>query len=87
MGHTTVKLDSKTFEGNAKKGGILDRLFGRGAHAVAGPTLELADIQGFIVRGYRMPMVGIFCYLSPPRWRRVGCSDASLVGMSQMCRK
>jgi deferrochelatase/peroxidase EfeB len=53
-------------------GGLLGHLFGRGGHGVhvtekpesdapAKPsnktTLDLADIQGFILRGYRMPMV------------------------------
>src|SRR6266699_3012259 len=51
-------------------GGVLGRLFGRGAHETMGPdarskpsksnTLELGDIQGFILRGYRMPMVRHF---------------------------
>jgi deferrochelatase/peroxidase EfeB len=44
---------------------VMGRLFGRGEqasdHARSGAsTLELADIQGFIVRGYRMPMVRHF---------------------------
>jgi deferrochelatase/peroxidase EfeB len=49
---------------------LLDRLFGRGGHDTAAPdahagtrtrsTLELGDIQGFILRGYRMPMVRHF---------------------------
>ena len=56
-------------------GGLLGHLFGRGGHEPqvaekpgsdthAKPsiktTLELGDIQGFIVRGYRMPMVRHF---------------------------
>jgi deferrochelatase/peroxidase EfeB len=51
-------------------GGILGRVFGRGVHKTAesevpsaphsGNTLDLADIQGFILRGYRMPMVRHF---------------------------
>src|SRR5271156_6158354 len=51
-------------------GGALGRLFGRheqGASAsdnnkpaVAASALPLADIQGFILRGYRMPMVRHF---------------------------
>ena len=44
--------------------GLLQRLFGRdkaaGEPAHAGGDLELADIQGFILRGYRMPMVRHF---------------------------
>jgi hypothetical protein len=43
-------------------GGLFSRLFGRNtaAHADAKTTLDLADIQGFILRGYRMPMVRHF---------------------------
>jgi deferrochelatase/peroxidase EfeB len=50
--------------------GFLDRVFGRGERDTvehdfhSGPrrkgTLDLADIQGFILRGYRMPMVRHF---------------------------
>jgi len=47
--------------------GLLRHLFGRGGHESSasdgrsGPsTLDLADIQGFILRGYRMPMVRHF---------------------------
>jgi len=48
---------------------VMGRLFGRGEHAppaddahsrAGASTLELADIQGIIVRGYRMPMVRHF---------------------------
>ena len=59
--------------GDSKKpesGGLLGRVFGRGAHEnttkVApsamgkGSALNLPDIQGFILRGYRMPMVRHF---------------------------
>jgi len=55
---------------HAKEGdGLLHRLFGRGGHESSGSdtrsdsgaaTLELADIQGFVLRGYRMPMVRHF---------------------------
>jgi deferrochelatase/peroxidase EfeB len=39
-------------------GGILRRLFGRSHDfEVAAGALDLKDIQGFILRGYRMPMV------------------------------
>src|SRR5450432_78883 len=47
-------------------GGLFSRLFGRGAapdpqgRADTGATLDLADIQGFILRGYRMPIVRHF---------------------------
>jgi deferrochelatase/peroxidase EfeB len=61
MGHTTIKVDDTTQPTEEKGGGgILGRLFGRGAHAVSSPVLELPDIQGFIVRGYRMPIVRHF---------------------------
>ena len=50
--------------------GLLRRLLGRRRHeplgtdgdsaAVEEPALDLADIQGFILRGYRMPMVRHF---------------------------
>jgi hypothetical protein len=42
--------------------GLLGRLFGRGAssHADTKSALDLADIQGFILRGYRMPTVRHF---------------------------
>ena len=64
--------DNKTRAPSAKDGGgLLGRLFGRSGHeppsksdaragtAVKG-TLDLGDIQGFILRGYRMPMVRHF---------------------------
>src|SRR5271156_7075006 len=43
-------------------GGLFRRLFGSNtnAHADAKTALDLADIQGFILRGYRMPMVRHF---------------------------
>ncbi len=51
----------------AKAGGLFGRLFGREressgsrAQARAETALDLADIQGFIMRGYRMPMVRHF---------------------------
>jgi deferrochelatase/peroxidase EfeB len=44
--------------------GLLRRLFGRGGHenpqADAQSSLNLEDIQGFVLRGYRMPMVRHF---------------------------
>jgi hypothetical protein len=61
VGHTTVKLDNTTIAPDLKeKRGIFGRLFGKGPHEVPGPALDLPDIQGFIVRGYRMPMVRHF---------------------------
>jgi deferrochelatase/peroxidase EfeB len=59
VAHTTVKLENTT-PPETKGGGILDRLFGRGKHELMAPSLDLADIQGFILRGYRMPMVRHF---------------------------
>src|SRR5438132_13284554 len=63
--------DNEADEPKAKESaGLLRDLFGRGAHetpasnAHSGPptksTLELGDIQDFILRGYRMPMVRHF---------------------------
>ena len=53
-----------------ESGGLFHRIFGRGGHEAPKPnghlgpgekgTLDLADIQGFILRGYRMPMVRHF---------------------------
>ena len=52
-----------------ERGGLLRRLFGLGGHENAvldnhlespGSTLDLNDIQGFILRGYRMPIVRHF---------------------------
>jgi Dyp-type peroxidase family len=74
MAHTTVKLDNTTHAPEAKKGnGLLGRLFGRSAHEPPGPTLNLEDIQGFILRGYRMPMVRHFLLTvgSPAEARRL----------------
>ena len=44
------------------RGGLLGRLFGRGDHESQDTktALDLGDIQGFILRGYRMPMVRHF---------------------------
>jgi deferrochelatase/peroxidase EfeB len=66
-----VSTETKTDAPHAEEGrGFLRRLFGgdehgsseRGGNAgpKAAPTLDLADIQGFILRGYRMPMVRHF---------------------------
>ena len=49
--------------GSAKasgSGGLFNRLFGRGTSTDTKSALDLADIQGFILRGYRMPMVRHF---------------------------
>jgi len=66
-----VSQENKTDEPQKKEGGgLLGRLFGQGGAKTSGPdgherahaksTLNLADIQGFILRGYRMPMVRHF---------------------------
>jgi deferrochelatase/peroxidase EfeB len=66
-----VSRDNKAQTPEAKEsGGFLDRVFGRGGQKTPSPDahseprkksiLNLADIQGFIVRGYRMPMVRHF---------------------------
>jgi deferrochelatase/peroxidase EfeB len=65
---TDIKKDIKE---KAKEGaGLLRHLFGRDREGAppsdspgkpnSTPTLDLADIQGFILRGYRMPMVRHF---------------------------
>jgi deferrochelatase/peroxidase EfeB len=74
MGHTTAKPDDKTAAPEVKEiGSIFGRLFSRGTHGVQMPTLELPDIQGFIVRGYRMPMVRHFLLsvVTPPEARQM----------------
>jgi hypothetical protein len=50
-----------------ESGGLLRHLFERSGRDTPGPdatpersTLDLADIQGFILRGYRMPVVRHF---------------------------
>ncbi len=63
-----------------ESGGFLGRFFGHSEASTSGsdshstatkkPTLDLADIQGFIVRGYRMPMVRHFLL-------KVGVPDAA----------
>ncbi len=66
-----MSQDTKTQDPQKKESkGLLDRLFGRVEHEITGTdapsgpgedsTLDLADIQGFILRGYRMPMVRHF---------------------------
>ena len=62
--------DNKTNTPTKAVAGALGRLFGRTEHAAAAPesktkavvasTLPLADVQGFILRGYRMPLVRHF---------------------------
>src|SRR5450631_4275570 len=56
------QADDRAAPTTKESGGLFSRLFGRhtAAHADAKTTLDLADIQGFILRGYRMPMVRHF---------------------------
>jgi hypothetical protein len=52
---------------NQEHEGLLHRLFGRHEHAASrSAALNLDDIQGFILRGYRMPMVRHFAYCFLP---------------------
>ena len=58
-----MSQDDKANEPQANESkGLLGRLFAKGSHSGPGKgaTLELDDIQGFILRGYRMPMVRHF---------------------------
>ena len=66
-----MNQDNKAEQPQPKESeGLLRRLFGRGRHETPEPdahsrpgtksTLDLGDIQGFILRGYRMPMVRHF---------------------------
>lgn len=57
----------KTQEPKEKEGGgflhhLFERASGSAVHSASGakPALDLDDIQGFILRGYRMPMVRHF---------------------------
>jgi hypothetical protein len=66
MSHDDKAREPQTRE----SGGLLRHMFGRGGHESPGPdahsrpgkktTLDLGDIQGFILRGYRMPTVRHF---------------------------
>jgi deferrochelatase/peroxidase EfeB len=61
MSHADNRQAPEAKEG----GGVLSRLFGRGASDAHSSldrrtALDLADIQGLILRGYRMPMVRHF---------------------------
>jgi deferrochelatase/peroxidase EfeB len=58
-----MSQDSKTEAPPARvDGGLIGRLLRRGEHDASGPKtmFDLGDIQGFILRGYRMPMVRHF---------------------------
>ncbi len=87
-----MKQDIKAHAPEAKEGrSLLGRLFGRGGHETPGPnaelgskmktTLDLPDIQGFILRGYRMPIVRHFLLT-------VGVPGEArkLLGRRQSCR-
>ena len=69
MYETAMSQENKTLEPPAKeRGGLLRRVFGpdttppRPIHSrsTAKTVLDLADIQGFILRGYRMLIVRHF---------------------------
>src|SRR5437870_9783888 len=58
-----MSQDNIAQESSKKKfAGVFGRLFERGEHSRSAKTatLDLDDIQGFILRGYRMPMVRHF---------------------------
>ncbi len=58
-----MSQDSQENAPQAKEsGGFFRRLFGHAERKTSGPktTLDLGDIQGFVLRGYRMPMVRHF---------------------------
>src|SRR3954453_14482192 len=67
-GRTTVGREVHVSQSDREGGRFLGGLFGRGRHDAwaAGPQsripvqLNLDDIQGFILRGYRMPLVRHF---------------------------
>src|SRR5207248_1811251 len=58
MSQETIAQESS----KKKAAGVFGRLFERGEHSRSAKTatLDLDDIQGFILRGYRMPMVRHF---------------------------
>src|ERR1035438_8468260 len=54
-------MDDKNQAPTSKPGGgFFGGLFGKGEHETSKDALDLADIQGFILRCYRMPMVRHF---------------------------
>jgi deferrochelatase/peroxidase EfeB len=65
-----VSEDKQTLASFSRGAGLFGRLFGRGERDSSDPgmqmgtaradALNLSDIQGFVVRGYRMPMVRHF---------------------------
>src|SRR5271165_3051189 len=57
-----MSQENKTEAPAKGSGGLLWHLFRRGEHDTSVPktTLDLGNIQGFILRGYRMPMVRHF---------------------------
>ena len=55
--------NSEATAAESKREGLFGRIFGKSAHAdkaASTGALNLEDIQGFILRGYRMPMVRHF---------------------------
>src|SRR5437763_3181635 len=59
---TMIQGDIAQESSKKKVAGLVGRLFERGEHSrsAKSTTLDLDDIQGFILRGYRMPMVRHF---------------------------
>src|SRR5271165_5038858 len=57
-----MSQENKTEAPAKGSGGLLGHLFRRGEHDTSVPktTLDLGNIQGFVLRGYRMPMVRHF---------------------------
>jgi len=68
--------------------GFIHRLFGQHEHAASRQSaLDLDDIQGLILRGYRMPIVRHFLLRvrAPARWR-AGDEDTTFVLHSRCIR-
>src|SRR5271165_993500 len=87
-GRQSVSQDDKLQLAKAKEGGgLLRHVLGLGVHGKPGndaqsqttkkSSLDLADIQGFIVRGYRMPLVRHFLLTVSVPARRANCLDGS----------
>ncbi len=86
-------LSHETMENPAKTpGGFLHGLFDEERRQRAMPlrpasSLDLPDIQGLILRGYRMPMVGISCSKSAILPRRANFSADSSAAMKPTRRR
>ena len=85
-----MSQDDKSLASQAKAvGGRIGRLFGHGEQQASAPksTLDLADIQGFILRGYRMPMVRHFLLRSEFPRQRANCSVGSSAATNRTRRR